>query len=66
MKSAKNILLAFAADLFSRLFSRKRRGAAKDIIRGDFSQSAQKTGVSITDEVRDAFRHTWLRWRRRR
>jgi hypothetical protein len=56
-----NAIAGFFAGLFLSVFGRKRRVAAGDSMRMEFSTSTQRLGVRFTDRIRDVFRFRWIR-----
>ncbi|MFH1615710.1 MAG: hypothetical protein ABIG61_11590 [Planctomycetota bacterium] len=62
--SGKNHILAAAAAVISRLFSKKiDSNTPEKRHQNEFKSSTQKIGVRFTKKLRDSFRHRWLRKR---
>jgi hypothetical protein len=60
LNNKKSSRIGFLAGLAA-LFGRRKKAAAEDMQKLEFKTSAQRIGISLTDKLRDAFRHRWLK-----
>jgi hypothetical protein len=57
----KNTVFGFIAGVLTSVFGKRRRVAAEDFKRMEFSTNTQRLGVRFTERIRDVFRFKWVK-----
>jgi len=56
-------ILGSIAGVILNLFSRQKKRTTEEIGKDEFKTSTQKIGMRFTENIRDKFRHRWIKKR---